>query len=323
MPVSPPYMRCSKLDKLDRIIYPAIVQKKCDGMFSNNIVTDNVCSFITRAGESFDLPYHKTLFEEIACGQNLVFHGEAIVAGKDRHTSNGLMNRLLQQGKVIDRLLSKSMFPIVEDGSREDYDWIQANTVLHLWDVVPYEDWISGECKVPYSERFDWLCSLEFDPRRVQIIESQIVHSQEEAIAIAEDYIRQGYEGAILKNMNATWKNHTSPYQIKLKNVEECDLKVVDWIEGKGKNKGLLGSLQCESCDGMVQVDVGTGLSYEERKFTKEWVGLIIRVLYEKLTMAKNKDVYSLSHPRFDEIRQDKMVADDYGTIRAKQKVSI
>jgi hypothetical protein len=73
----------------------------------------------------------------------------------------------------------------------------------------------------------------------------------------------------------------------------------------------------------MVQVDVGTGLSDEERKFTSEWVGLIIRVLYEKLTMAKNKDTWSLSHPRFDEVRQDKMVADDYETIKAKQKVGV
>jgi hypothetical protein len=39
--------------------------------------------------------------------------------------------------------------------------------------------------------------------------------------------------------------------------------------------------------------------------------------------MAKNKDTWSLSHPRFDEVRQDKMVADDYETIKAKQKVSI
>jgi hypothetical protein len=313
MPANPPYQRCSKLDKLDRIIYPAIVQKKCDGMFVNVIIVDGVCSFMTRVGEPFELACHSPLFEFY---NGLVFHGEAIVAGKDRHTSNGLMNRLLQKGTVIE-----SMFP-TED-VRKDYDWIQQNTILHLWDVMPYEDWIAGECKVPYAERIEWLCTLQFDPDRVQIIESQIVESQEEAIAIAEDYIRQGYEGAVLKNMNAGWKNHTSPHQIKLKNVEECDLKVVDWIEGKGKNKGLLGSLQCESCDGMVQVDVGTGLSDEERTYTYEWVGSIIRVLYEKLTMAKNKDTWSLSHPRFDEVRQDKMVADDYETIKAKQKVSI
>lgn len=317
MPANPSYQRCSKLNKLDRIVYPAILQRKADGMFSNNIITDNVCSFITRAGEPFELPYHKELFEETSCGQNLVFHGEAIVADKDRHTSNGLMNRLLHKKLSID-----SMFP-TEVNEREDYDWIQQNTIIHLWDVVPYEEWVAGECKVPYIERIAWLNSLDFDPQRVQMIESQLVYSQEEAIAIAEEYIRQGYEGAVLKNMNATWKNHTSPYQIKLKNVEECDLKVVDWIEGKGKNKGLLGSLQCESCDGMVQVDVGTGLNDEERKFTSEWVGLIIRVLYEKLTKAKTKDTWSLSHPRFDEIRQDKMVADDYETIKAKQKVGV
>ena len=163
MPANPPYQRCSKLDKLDRITYPAILQKKADGAFVNVIVTEKNCRFFTRAGEEFELPYHKEAFEKIAGDSNIVFHGEVIIGDLDRHTSNGLVNSLLKKEQFIVALEKKyrnapTAKNYDEIKTREaEYDYTHKNAVIHLWDVVPFDDWILGSFEVPYSERFGFI----------------------------------------------------------------------------------------------------------------------------------------------------------------------
>lgn len=324
MPANPPYMRCSKLNKLDRIKYPAVIQKKCDGMFVNIVVVNGACLFMTRDGNYFELPSFKERFDGVV--NDVVLHGELIICdnGKelDRATSNGLANQLIKKDQVMQLLSNRyratSSVKIYEEikAREEGYENIHANATLHLWDAVPHRNWLEGYYNVAYERRVDYL----WDNFSDLLVPTMIVYNKEEAFAIAENYIKNGYEGAVLKNLDAPWKNHTSPYQIKLKNVEECDLKVIDWIEGKGKYVGMIGALLCESVDGMVRVEVGTGFTDEDR--TKEYVGDIITVFYEKLTTSKGRDSYSLSHPRFDCVRSDKKVADDFETIKTKQKIT-
>lgn len=323
MPANPPYMRCSKLDKLNRITYPALIQRKMDGMFANIIVRNGEVTFITRQGEVFELPTFKDRFASVA--DNVVFMGEVVVCDDegneiDRETSNGYMNRLLQMGKVVNRLMNKGneLFA-VEAQEREDYQWIWNHATIHLWDIADYDAWNVGEFTVPYIERYSLLHELGLGDLAVETLE---VYSEEEAFAVANQYINAGYEGAVLKNMNAPWKNHDSPNQIKLKREEECDLIVKDWVEGTGKYKGMMGALICESSDGRVRTRVGTGFDDSERMLTHEYVGMVINVKYEKVSRAKGSSTYSLTGPaRFVEIRTERTVADDFERISTKQKV--
>jgi ATP-dependent DNA ligase len=102
----------------------------------------------------------------------------------------------------------------------------------------------------------------------------------------------------------------------KMKQIEDADLIVVGWEEGTGKNIGKLGALVCETAEGKVKVNVGTGFSDEERLITDDYVGKVITVQYNQLITDKKTGDYSLFLPRFIEVRNDKSVANKFGDLK-------
>jgi ATP-dependent DNA ligase len=131
-----------------------------------------------------------------------------------------------------------------------------------------------------------------------------------------EKWLAQGQEGTILKDKNGIWEDKRSKGQIKFKGELECDLQIVDWEEGTGKNKGRLGALVCESSDGVIRVNVGSGYSDEQRdEFTKKVIGKIVTVKYNARIKDKS-GVESLFLPVFIELREDKNKAEASKSIK-------
>ena len=73
----------------------------------------------------------------------------------------------------------------------------------------------------------------------------------------------------------------------------------------------MLGAIVCESSDGIIKVNVGSGFNDEHRKTLKEkdLLGKIVAIKYN--TRTKNKaGEESLFLPIFVEVREDKDIAD-------------
>ena len=97
----------------------------------------------------------------------------------------------------------------------------------------------------------------------------------------------------------------------------ECDLKIVDVLSGTGKYEGMLGSVVCESDDGVIQVNVGSGLNENQRETLKkeDLIGKIVAVKYNtRITNKQGEE--SLFLPIFIELREDKDVADNSKDIK-------
>ena len=114
--------------------------------------------------------------------------------------------------------------------------------------------------------------------------------------------------------------------QLKLKEEKTIDLEVVDVEEGSGDFENALGALVCRSRDNKINVNVGTGLSMEQRGITfdlssgkkvvkhlrsfdevkKDFLGKIVEVKYNDIIKSKDKKEISLFLPRFIKIRDDK-----------------
>jgi len=352
-----PYMRCSLVDKLDRIKYPAIIQQKADGLFVNVVIKSGDIKFFTRNGTEFDLNHIKNALKLIKWG-DYVLHGELLVYGPDnrelsRKEGNGLINSLIKRNQTIESLEKKirsdispakiSKIKLELSKKREEYKETDSHLKLVLWDSVPYEDWVKGEFNTQYSMRFHGMEKLieygkiKFDNfTAIKLIESKEVNSIEEAMEFYEEQIKNGYEGAVLKNKDGNWKNHTSPNQIKLKGEKECELKIRGYEHGTGKYIGGIGAFICESSDRRVVVNVGSGLSDFERGFKRKdasdsrkgiilrddfdcncYDNTIITVKYNELIESKTKDTYSLFLPRVVELnRKDKNEADVLETIK-------
>ena len=294
-----PCMLCTPFDEkiMKKFKFPAYAQLKMDGMRFNAIIKDGKCEFRSRNGKEIQLlGYLEEEFVKLAAGQNLVFDGELLVNDKgiilDRQTGNGILNKAVKGTISID----------------------EARKVhATIWDVIPYDVFKEGSGKTAYQIRFSQLESMAL-PSKVHLVESKSVASFEEAHKIFEEYLSQGQEGIILKDMSGTWENKRVKTQLKFKAEIECDLRITAIQPGTGKYEGMVGAYICESEDGIIKVDVGSGLSDEDRK-NFDVVGKIIAVVYN--ARIKNKQgEESLFLPRAVEIREDKNIADFAKNIR-------
>ena len=295
-----PCMLCSQFDQkiVDKLKFPAMVQLKMDGMRFNAIVKDGAVAFRSRNGKEINLLGNlEQEFIEMSRGQNVVFDGELVVSDKgvllDRQTGNGILNKAVK-------------------GTISDLEAHKVNATV--WDIIPYEHFIAGKGTVDYGVRFAILQTMSL-PRKVHLVEHRMVGNFDEAQAIFEKYLSEGQEGIILKDLRGKWEDKRSKGQIKMKGELECDLKIVGIQEGTGKYVGKVGAYLCESADGIIKVDVGSGFKDDQRTIDNGVIGKIVAVKYN--VRIKNKQgEESLFLPIFLEIREDKTEADSSKDIK-------
>lgn len=309
-----PVMLASGYDEklMLKIEYPAFVQVKLDGMRFNAIVQQGKVEFRSRNGKQLDLLEHlepqflemaKKLSGDMQTG-DVVFDGELVL--KEHNT---VWNR--QRGNGV---LSKATKGTISDKEAE---------LVHatIWDVIPLASFKSGFCGKSYRTRFEFLESLDASadiPDRIALVTNNVVRSEQEAQTLFEQYLADGQEGIILKNITSPWEDKRVKHQIKFKGEMECDLRCVDWQEGTGKNIGKLGALVLQSHDGVIKVNVGSGFTDEHRdKYTKEnTMGKIVAVRYNARINDKKTGQESLFLPIFIELRDDKDTADSSHDIK-------
>ena len=316
-----PYMRCSlpKDMKLgDEFGWKdgAWSQLKADGLFINLDIDDyGTVRLSSRQGQDFPMGQFEN-FADVAAN---VFnwgtqtHGEMVVL-KDgivlpREEGNGIMNSISHGGE----------FP---EGCEPQF---------LAWDQIPQSAVVpKGKYEVPYSTRFAELSRQVKDSQHsglIRLIPTKAVYSLKEAWAHYAEMLKAGYEGTVFKAPHGTWKDGTSKHQGKLKLSAPCELKVVGYNEGTGKNAGSLGSIQCESACGKLHVDVN-GRSDEMRA---DWwskrealLGSVITVTANSIMAPQDEnDVHSLFLPVFVELRTDKDSADTLEQVKDQFQAAI
>ena len=297
-----PYMRCHSFNEknMSRIKYPAQVEEKCDGTHVDILVKNGKISFMSRRGRPME--FHGMLDSYFDFNIDpIIFVGEAEVVdsnGKlcDRKTGNGIIN------KAIKNTITK------EEASR---------VILTLWDAIPYDQFIAGQCDIPQIARFTKLndCFYYENFNKVMIVQNKKIMNEKQAMGFYKKIRKAGGEGAILKNFNGGFKNHTSPNQVKIKADFEADFEVIDWKYGdKGsKYEDCLGAIQVSSSDKKVISWVGSGFNDEDRyKFASgKLLGKIVTIKFESLIDRKTNSGLSLFLPRICDVRIDKIEADD------------
>ena len=303
-----PCMLCSPFEQklVDKISFPAYAQMKMDGMRFNAIVRDGKCEFRSRNGKEILLLGNlEQEFISLAGSIDCVFDGELLVMLEgdhqfaDRQTGNGILNKA-NKGTI----------------SAKEAALVHAT----VWDLIPYVQFVDGYCATPYAKRYSTLEAIvskqKSAGKKIWNVTSTIVQTLEEAQEIFQGYLAEGYEGIILKDGNGVWEDKRAKHQIKFKGELECDLKIVAIEEGTGKYAGMLGAIVCESADGKIKVNVGSGFNDAHRKnLGKEILDKIVAIKYN--SRIKNKlGEESLFLPIFIEIRDDKDIADNSKDIK-------
>lgn len=257
------------------------------------------------------------------------------------HLSCGAFNGFALEGELVysldkaDRESGNGIITKVVKGTASEEE--KENALYQVWDCISISKYTSkGEYKTPnymrrgmlesMMEDYHTWCSENSKVPKIHLIDRKEDVSVSEAFEIFEQYVRDGYEGAIVKDMDASWKDVGKPaFNIKLKRKEPADLRVVGTFmaEEGSKYEGMLGGFICESECGEIKVRVGSGFNDDDRvKYLEEDnFPPVIEVEYDSITEDKKTKQKSLFLPIFKRPRYDKDVADTLSEIKDKVRI--
>ena len=331
----PIYQRCDTYNKKTafKINFKngAFIQKKADGTFRAFNNADSIVTSTSRSGEDYVYPLH---FEQLSAYRNGNYIGELTVIMHDgllAYFQEKLRKTKEEDEKeAIEKVLStyseykeqnkEYILPRgFGNGILNSLDVPHEYVLLELWDYVTDEEYSNAARKIKntktYEERFNELKSIVTETKNIRIIETYTVYSIQEALKLTSDFMNMDYEGSILKDKDAVFKDGSNAQQLKLKLCISVEMRIIGFHEGtKGtKREGKVGSIIFGNDEGTIKGkcsgfsdDFLDEISANREKFLDK----IIEVEFNDLSKASGNNYWALSHPRFIEIRNDKTETD-------------
>ena len=220
----------------------------------------------------------------------------------------------LQYDLVLDgEIVGTSFQELMKGATKKDH--VATDSDFHVFDIMNLAEFREGHCNRNQHNRLlalSTLVSMHGLPN-IHLVDGFDVDLSNEAghktmTEYAEKCVLEGFEGIMIKRLDAPYECKRSTFWMKWKPVITVDLEVVDLEEGTGRNQGRLGALACEGTDDgrAIRVNVGSGLSDSDRDsfWTRkdELVGHIVEIKADVVT--QNQDgTYSLRFPRFERFR--------------------
>lgn len=116
--------------------------------------------------------------------------------------------------------------------------------------------------------------------------------------------IEHGWEGLMVRNADVPYEYKRTTNLLKIKEMHDIELQLIDMEEGSGKNEGLLGAFWVDYNGYRVQV--GSGFTDEQRERywnnKNEYIGKMVKVQYFEETINQDGNE-SLRFPVFKAFR--------------------
>lgn len=201
-------------EQAKKITYPALVQPKFDGHRCIAIVKDGKASLWSRTRKPITgLPHLITYLETLSTA---------------RREPNFILDGELYNHEYKDKFEELSSF-IRSPKAKEGYEVVQ----YHVYDLV------NGNNQ---SSRLAELHSRLFDNRghfeSIILVETGQIAFREELDEAFAEFLDQGYEGLMVRNINGYYVNKRSYDLQKVKEFDDAEFRVIGVEEGRGKLAG-------------------------------------------------------------------------------------
>ena len=269
-------------------------------------------------------------------------HIQEQIAGMMMELMNTDRN-LLKGGFVFDGEVVGNSFQELMRQARRKTDVQNEDSVYHVFDILPIADFRRGYWNAQLTKRIAILEKMQpifNEMPSMELLDSIVVdldttEGQNELHKYANDMVAAGYEGIMIKELDAPYFCDRTTSWMKWKPTITVDLQIVGVEEGTGRNKGRLGALVCAGEDSGREITVNVGSGYDDKfraqiwadvtgqpvtwkkKVKKEWaemvenpsgqnpIGRTVEIMADAIT--QNQDgTYSLRFPRFVRFRDDK-----------------
>jgi uncharacterized protein YueI len=291
-----PTFKIQKANKVDyaKVVYPCLAEIKENGRGNVAVVNfDVVTHYSTNGIVNENMSHFDADLLGIANGMPMVFLGEV----------RGRIGKGVDHYKASQGLGAKNAD--------------MSDKVFIIWDMLLLGEWKRQRCTRPQKQRSgqlkaairNWIIDSDKDEYTVRLVKQKIVHNKKDLEQYYVDMVNKGYEGLIVKNLEAQYEFKRSNNWMKIKEQHDIDLKIVSVKEGKGKLAGMLGSVTVKN--GKVKVDcpIGAGISHDEakkmwkayKKDEKTLIGKIAEISFQNETPDG-----SLFLPKFVRIHPEK-----------------
>ena len=217
-----------------------------------------------------------------------------------------------ERSLVLDGEMVSSSFQALMKQVHRKSDVKSEDARLMLFDIIPVSEFQRGESSMGQGRRskllrsmkstFDLIGSIDVIPQKEVDLDSYV--GELEFKEYNKEAIEAGFEGIMIKTVDAPYECKRSTSWLKMKPFIEVSLEITDVEEGTGKNVGRLGAFVCSGVDDgrQITVNVGSGFSDDDR--IEYWAsrdsqpGQVVEVRADAIT--QNQDgTYSLRFPRF------------------------
>ena len=228
-------------------------------------------------------------------------------ARKHFQWGRGTGGRFVLDGEIVGESFQKLM----KQAHRKS-DAQTDGMVYHIFDILPLDSLQEGHCNIQQYKRIEWIESardrlLETPCLRIMNgldVDLDTAEGHDIMNRFAQDAVAEGFEGIMIKSMDAPYECKRSDFWMKWKPTISVDLNIVGFEEGTGRNAGRLGAIICEGEDNDRRICVNVGTGFSDALRDEYWanrddlLGHLVEVQADAVT--QNQDgTYSLRFPRF------------------------